>query len=158
LGPAACVGLGYYCALPEAPTSSRNSIRQDLVQQPTSNLGGIAMDDWRAEPQVDEPPQRERNYWLEYAIEKVDAVLLAEELHFENRNGTFTWTWVAGLFFVGAGWWGALQPNANWTAALNIVGGIVVFIVGVALRINNGFELRRVRRLLRITSRGRLPE
>lgn len=110
-----------------------------------------------------EAPEPQRDWWLEFATEKIGAVLFAQELRQEDRNGYFTWSWVVGLFLIIGTVWRAQWDYAAgrvpdpW-AFLWVLAGIVLFVCGVALRINGGVEIRHLRRLQQIARRGRIPD
>ena len=85
--------------------------------------------------------------WVEYTLEKLNELLIAQEIAQEDRNGGFTAIGVMGVIFIGSSWWHAVsQPLANQWDFLGFLAGGIALISGVALRINGQLDLRRLRR------------
>lgn len=108
-----------------------------------------------------EPSRRE--WWVDYTLEKIGAVLFAQELRQESRNGWFTWMWVFGVVFIGSTIWryngdlAAGRTSDPWAFAWVVLGALL-FVAGVALRINGGIEIRQLRRLQKLASMGKIPD
>ena len=111
---------------------------------------------------MSEDPQQ-REWWMDFATEKIGAVLFAQELRQEDRNGYFTWAWVAGLAVIVGTVWRWQSDMATGRIAdpwgfVWVIAGALMFICGVALRVNGGVEIRHLRRLQQIAQRGRIPD
>lgn len=94
--------------------------------------------------------------------EAIARALFQLQLRLEDRRAYFTWMWVLGV--VGIGWvWFKGATDYSWAAqngwhiGINLIGGTILFIAGIALRINAMFEMRHLKRLDGIAMRMR-PE
>ena len=106
-------------------------------------------DDWTSDP-----PRRDP--WVEYAIEKLNELLIAQEIEQEDRNGRFTMTCILGLVFVASSWWhAATQPTSNQWDFLGLVVGAVAIVAGITLRINGQLDLQRLRRTQKLLQSGK---
>lgn len=79
------------------------------------------------------------------------------QLWLEDRRGWFTWMWILGAGAIG---WVVFKSatEANWLSgngwhpAINVLGGAVLFVSGLALRINAALEMRHFKKLERIAT------
>jgi hypothetical protein len=90
--------------------------------------------------------------------EAIASAMFGLQLWLEDRRGYFTWMWLIGAGFIGWALYKSLAEsgwvNANgWQAAFNYIGGVVLLIAGVALRVNAALEMRYLRRMERIAVR-----
>lgn len=90
--------------------------------------------------------------------EAIGAALFDLRLALEDWRGWFTWMWIIGICVLGwavyksffePGWLSAYTHHA----VINYVGGVVMFIAGVALRINAAIEMRHLKRLETLAAR-----
>jgi hypothetical protein len=88
----------------------------------------------------------------------IASALFEIQLWLEDRRGWFTWMWVLGAGAIGWVWFkssteaGWISSN-GWHAAGNVLGGLLLFVSGVALRINAALEMRHFKRLEGIAAR-----
>ena len=92
--------------------------------------------------------------------EAIARALFDLQLRLEDRRGWFTWMWIIGVAAIGWVWFKSVSEYGwasqnGWHIGVNLVGGAILFIAGVALRINASIEMRYLKRLDGIANRMR---
>lgn len=99
--------------------------------------------------------------WEEYTLDAIDRVLISLELAVEDKNGVFVWMiiWGVGLVITGivTGVNNSASGRVDWWPLLFVPGGILTAVAGIALRINNHLELKRLARMRKVLASGRIP-
>ena len=92
--------------------------------------------------------------------EAIARALFDLQLRLEDRRGYFTWMWVLGVGAIGWVWFKSVSDYSwvgqnGWLVGSYLIGGTILFIAGVALRINASIEMRHLKRLDGIAMRMR---